>query len=155
MKWRSSLLITIPFVYVIAWRIELQDVDRSFLILVFLQTIASMYHRQFNTNLSRWMDQTVICAIWIFLTSPLDWFYCILVSALLFHKFTFILVPTLGLLYIFRSEELKVLKFITGCSGCLWFLYNCKNDAEWIRLVWHGHVGLILMYALYLHDYAN
>ena len=155
MKWISSLLISIPFVYAIAWDVQLNEVDQSFLILVFLQIIFSMYHRQVNTNLSKWMDQTVICAIWIFLAFPLDWTYCIVISALLGHHYTLILVPSFGILYIIKSEELQVLKLLTGCSGCLWFLYNCTNDVEWTRWIWHGHVGMMLLYALYLHDYAN
>ena len=153
MKWISSISISLPLVYAIAWDIELSEVDQSFLILVFLQTIASMYHRYIDSEFTLKIDQTMICAIWLFLTFPVYWFYCILFSALFCRYYTYVIVFFSTFFYIANSE-LKVLQLLTGLSGVYWFFYNYRNDVQWTRWIWHVHVGLILFYPIYLHDYG-
>ena len=93
-----------------------------------------------------------MCAIWLYVAFPVDWSYCILFSAFL-CTFTHVCVSVLRILWYLcvylctcTSEKLKPLKLFTVCSGFPWYFYNVKHDVQWTRWLWHGHVGLSLLY---------
>ena len=162
MKWISSLCISLPFLYAITSGMELSEADQSFLTLVLLQTLASMCHRHVQFEFTLQLDRTIMCAIWLYVAFPVDWSYCILFSAFfcmsntrVCQRFTYIVASVCVPMYVYHSEKLKPLKLFTVCSGFPWYFYNVKHDVQWTRWLWHGHVGLSLLYPLYLHDYLR
>ena len=162
MKWISSLSISLPFIYAITSGIQLDEADHSFLKLVFLQTIASMYHRHVDSEFTLQMDRTIMCALWLYVAFPVDYLYSILFCALfclynthVCKRFTFIITPFCITVYIYHSKEFQLLKLLIACSCVPSYFYNVKHDVEWTRWLWHGLVGLGFFYPLYLHDYAK
>ena len=144
----SSICLSIPIVYAIASGIELNQANKSFLTLIFLQTMVSMYHRQIESQFTLQMDRTIICAIWLYLAFLVNLFYCILFSALfclyntyVCKTFTFITVPLCMTVYIYHSERLKLLKLLLSSTPILYY-YDMKYETVWTAYIWHAGCGL-------------
>lgn len=157
MKWISSISLSIPFAYAVIWDIKLNEADQFYLIMVFLLTLASMYNRMIGSNHSRWVDQTMICSVHLYISFEIKW--GVLFIAVFFYRYIYIIVTICGLAHIWNTNRewpvLRLLRLVTALSGCGLFLYNCKHDVWWNRWLWHILGGLYLTYPLLLHDYGS